>query len=220
MFRKKWNDPVWSKVIATGIIGVITLLYNLVISLIHKESFKSEFMNFWTLKIDLWLIALLVVFASIIFLISQNSFRYNDETIKQDRLLFNNIRFENCMPDFFLEIKGHGFSSRPISSERISTLIDFLEDSKRSDFEFFHPRIEKLKKELVEEFIRFDSVINNYIFGTDIQGPTTFVSIPREWEYDQPERLKKAREEIKVQEDKLTKTFQIFITQGRKILSV
>ncbi len=47
IIKENWKDPVWSKVIATGIIAVLgfilTSLYSLVVSLIKSISFKDAF---------------------------------------------------------------------------------------------------------------------------------------------------------------------------------
>ena len=59
--KQIWKDPVFSKVISIGIIGLITMIYNLVYSIIENTSFRNEFMKFWTLKIELWHFAILIL---------------------------------------------------------------------------------------------------------------------------------------------------------------
>jgi hypothetical protein len=56
-----WKDPVWSKVIATGIIGLIGFLYVVVESLTSELSFKESFINIMTSEISLYLVVLIIV---------------------------------------------------------------------------------------------------------------------------------------------------------------
>lgn len=43
MLKKVWSDPVWSKVISVGIIGVLTLCYTKFISITEQLSFREAF---------------------------------------------------------------------------------------------------------------------------------------------------------------------------------
>lgn len=61
-----WNDPVWSKVIATLITLLGTLIYNFVIAKYRGKSFKQVFISFWTFKFELWVY---VLFLAISFLL-------------------------------------------------------------------------------------------------------------------------------------------------------
>ena len=90
------------------------------------------------------------------------------------------------------------------------------EESKKPDFHFFNPVLNKIKVRLLIEFENLDSVLTGNIYG-DHNG---WLSIPSEWEYSQRERMLKAEIEIKKQEDIFTEVYQNFITQGRKILKV
>ena len=68
--KENWNDPVWSKVIATSIITllgfVFTTLYALFKFLIAKISFTDSFLNIWsflgnTVSINNWIIIILLI---------------------------------------------------------------------------------------------------------------------------------------------------------------
>lgn len=214
---KIWKDSVWSKIISVAILAAVTLTYNLLNSIINGMSFKMSFINFWAYKIDLWIPFLLITFFLIGHQFYTKRFKYDTDTLAVDRTLFNQIRSNHSMTDFFLDIKSNGFSSRPIRNERISTLINFILDSEKPDFEFINPHLNNLKSKLVKEFISFDLVLRDYIYGTN---NSEWLSIPSEWEYDDPERMKQAIANIEKQENILTLTFQKFITTGRKILKV
>lgn len=216
-FKLIWKDPVWSKLISVGLLAIIALVYNFIKSWIEHTSLKHELLAFWTTKVDLWIVVI-VVFAVVIFAYYPYSrFKYNQETLNVDRELFNRIRNEHAMPNLIIEIKTHGFSSRPVKMERIETLIDFLEDSRHPDYQFISPMLEKKKLKLIESFIELDSLLGNSLFGT---GSGNWLTIPGEWEYEQPERMTKAIKKIHNAENEVTKLYQEFITFGRRELKV
>lgn len=70
IIKENWKDPVWSKVIAAGIIAILgfllTTLYSLVISLIDSISFKDSINEVLTfldneIKISIWLVLVLSI---------------------------------------------------------------------------------------------------------------------------------------------------------------
>jgi hypothetical protein len=132
-----------------------------------------------------------------------------------DRKLFKQISNGEGVLELILEIKGRGFSNHPVRMDRIETMIDLLEESKKPDFEFLNPKLDKLKFNVIKELKKLDEILSKYIFGANLDG---WVSIPSEWEYEQRDRLEKAKSEISKQEDIFTYVYQKFITEGRKIL--
>jgi hypothetical protein len=94
MIKKIWNDPVWSKVISVGILGLISLGYIKFVSVTEKISFKESLQQLFELKIPL----VYVLVAIVLFLILKRLFRKkktsntNSYTNKQDQLrTFNKI---------------------------------------------------------------------------------------------------------------------------------
>ena len=75
-FSKFWSDPVWSKVIATGITTVSAAVILGCYSLITTKPFFALFIQFLTIKIELWLVLLIVIFLSTPYLI----FRFNKKS--------------------------------------------------------------------------------------------------------------------------------------------
>ena len=61
MLKKIWTDPVWSKVISVGIIGVLTLCYTKFLSVTEKLTFNEAFNK--TLEIK---VAVIYVFLAIV----------------------------------------------------------------------------------------------------------------------------------------------------------
>ncbi len=211
-----WKDTVGSNLIATVIIALLTLLFNFIVSRYKNISFEEVFIDFWTYQINLWVVLLFILTIIILYRLRKSSFKYDEETLALDRILFNQIRNWEGMVDLVREVKTHGFSSRPVEFDIIETIISIREESEKPDFHFFNPVLNKIKTRLLIEFDNLDSVLNGNIYGNN----NGWLSIPSEWEYSQHDRMQKAISDIKKQEDIFTEVYQNFITQGRKILRV
>lgn len=215
LILKFWNDSVWSKVISVGIVAIISFTINGVTAFVKKQSFYSALKNFWNIEFSLWQ---LLIFFSLLyfisFLINKNSFNYDDKSLELDRELYKQIRAQSLV--FFLETSSNGFSSRPVKSEIIGIMFDLFEQNQNPSFIFLNPTLENLKKDLMKQLDKLDGVLNNYIFGAR----NGWVSIPSEWEYEQPERMIKAKKEIKKEEDLFTKKYIRFITKSKQILKI
>lgn len=181
-FRKTineiWKDPVLSKIIATIILALMTVAYNFIASKLRETSFTTEFINFWNLNIRLWEILL---FIFILFLLYISTvlfgFQYDDKTLQLDIFLFNRIRNELLTQQILLEARDNGYSTNPFEHEKIDFIFSFLEESKKSDFEFINPRLEIKKKKVVSAVNDFHKQTSKYIFGTNNSG---WLSIPKE----------------------------------------
>lgn len=51
---KIWRDPVWSKVISVGVLGVIGTIYALLESAMNNSSFTESVIDVLTIQIKLW----------------------------------------------------------------------------------------------------------------------------------------------------------------------
>lgn len=95
MFKKIWKDPVWSKVISIGIIGLITLGYTKFLSVTENVTFKDSFQKILEMKISLIYVFLAIVaYWLIAFLLKK--FLHKEKgyyTPKQDKLRsYNKIK--------------------------------------------------------------------------------------------------------------------------------
>lgn len=212
-----WKDPVLSKVISVCIIAISTSIYGVVSSLITKKSFNEELLSIWAYKVELWFILLLLVIVYCVLLLAHNTFRYDDETLMLDRKLFNDIRNRPMMTEFMLVIKSNGLSNRPVSIDIIGVMIDLLEDSKKHEFEFLNPKLDKLKRQLILATKELETASSKYMFGTNRTG---WVALPSEWELNDLQKIDKAKAIITPLENKLSDTYQDFISQGRRILKI
>lgn len=213
-----WRDPVWSKVISFLVIAGLTIAYNFVVSKYEKSNFQEEFIRFWTLKLSLWLVALgTCIYIAGKLVAKRYLFKYDESTQKLDKDLYNLIKTSYLSQDAVLLLKNNTFSGRSFQYSELHSILRISEEQLKSDFEFVNPRLEKLKCNLIHEVDNFYSITSKYIFGT---GNVEFLSIPSEWEFDQPERFDKAQNEIKQQEEVLSSKYDQFIRSCRTTLKV
>lgn len=208
---KAWKDPVWSKIIATTLISIFVYLFY------HLTS-TNYFRDFFSQKIQLWSVVLISVVTILLISLATRIriFRYTDETLNIDRILFNEIRKRHLTPDMMKLIQDNVFSSCPFDIKSLTTITDFLNENKKADFDFFNPKLEKLKQTVVNQISNFQEITSRYVFSHG----TGCLSIPMEWEFNQPERMQKAMSEIRRHEDALSAAYQAFIYKGRRILKV
>lgn len=215
-----WRDPVLSKVISIGIIGLGTLIYNWLTSKVERTDFESVFLNFWTQTIELWVLLIVILFFVFILYIriyfkgnKQKNFKYDPETLKVDRALFEKIRNELLTQEMMISPRNNVFSSNSFPDKLLYNIIDILHESKKSDFEFFNPQLERLKLELINEINQFESIIFGKIFSAGIER----LGIPHEWDH---EKFYKASNEIGSQEKIICEKYDEFIKNGRRILKI
>jgi hypothetical protein len=88
MIKKIWTDPVWSKVIAVGIVALITLGYTKFLSISEEVSFKEAFDRILEIKISVFFVLVAITIYSIASLALKRNFRKNNSiyTRQQQKL--------------------------------------------------------------------------------------------------------------------------------------
>ena len=94
-----WKDPVWSKVISVGILGLITVIYAKIESIIGKITYKDAFLKAIQLKIPIFYILIFIIIYWI-FLWLKSKFKKKNEdsdfyTKKQKDFVKNNKTVDN-----------------------------------------------------------------------------------------------------------------------------
>ncbi|NLR58850.1 hypothetical protein HGH93_12105 [Chitinophaga polysaccharea] len=220
---KIWKDPVWSKVISVGILGLITLLYNYITSLFKGSDFKIEFIKFWTFNIELWEVALLLIFLFALYwfisvIRKSRPYKYDPETLELDRQLFQKIRTEILPQDTIHQVKQRGFADGDFPMDLLFKVFEILDEDKKADFHFFNPRLNEKKNKLLIEIQGLRSITQECIFG--VRGQKNMLGIPREWVHEQPERFRQAVNDIAKHEKIMLEAYDSFIREGRQILKV
>ncbi|MBW2936678.1 hypothetical protein KXJ69_01085 [Aureisphaera sp. CAU 1614] len=208
-----------SGLIVGAIVLVLTNVIPLIRSFVSNQSFKESFSKFWNYKVELWLI-LVVLFGMAILIIALNlirkekKFRYDHDSLELDRKLFDKIRNDYLNQSgtiYWLRTQHFGGSF----SDKISDpLFKIQEESFQSDFEFLNPKLEQLKKVLIEEIKDFNSIIVNQTFR---HGPNS-QAVPSEWVHKQPERYENVVNQLNDLADRICEKYDSFIRYGRRTL--
>ena len=219
--KKIWTDPVWSKVISAIIIAIGTVGWALVSSKINDIDFQTSLTNFWTYKIPIWLLTILIFVIPLFFwtkpYLKNNTFKYDEETIKLDRQLFEKIRTE-LLPQtgaiYFL--RHNNFAGFSFRTESIEDIDKFEHESKNSDFEFLNPDLERIKLELLSSIRTFTGLIGLQTFSTH----NGLQTVPPEWELDQPERFWKVVDDLHSSSSQICDKYDKLIKLGRRVLKI
>jgi hypothetical protein len=210
---KIWKDPVWSKVISTGIVGLIVFLASII-----SFKFKTSLIDFFSFKIELWVVLLAIAIFLVVGSLLRSRPVYDENRINVDRGLFNRITKDLEMNFLMAKVKAHNFSTAPVEVEHLTKLMRLLEESNRTDFRFINPKLNRLKNKLIKELEFFECNAGSYLFGTS--GHAGKVAIPSEWEYEQPERMKEAFLMLQRNENRLAGAYHDFVSMGKAILRV
>ena len=223
-FQKIWKDPVWSKVIAAIIIAIASVVYSFFASKSADITFTNSLKNFWTTKIQLWLVALIFIGYLVITRIfnyslkpHKQSFIYDDKTLALDTSLFDRIRKDLLPQDGTIYwLRHNNFAGFSFNDENLNQLDAIEYEAKKSDFEFLNPELETIKNDLIKEIDTFTTSMAVNTFPTK----SGRQSVPPEWELEQPERFWKVVGEIHANQLRICDKYDELIKTGRRLLKV
>ena len=221
LFKKIWNDPVWSKVIATIIILLGTTIWTAIKAHQNKIDFRTALANFWTYKVDIWIIFIAAVSVLAIYWFKkrfiEKIFHYDAETLELDRQIFDKIR-NDLLPQngsiYFL--RNNNFAGFAFRINALDDLDKIEYENIKSDFEFFHPQLEQLKTELINKVRHFTTQIAGNTFSTK----NGLQAVPPEWEIEQPKRFWEVVDDLSRTQREICDKYDELIRTGRRILKV
>lgn len=220
-FKKIWTDPVLSKIISFGLIGLITLLINALKSYSNQTDFQTEFLTFWNLEIKLWIVSLFLFLIYISFLFTKRKkkgFTYDKETLELDKKFFEKIRTELFNQNAVLNLKNNTFSSCPIETSEFDFVGNTLRLFDNPNSEFLNPKLEELKIKLTNSLENLDENLRNSLFGNGhYTGEDIIVSLPKEWEY---ERYMAKQKEMRDAENETFNNFEQLVKESRRVLKI
>lgn len=219
--RKIWTDPVWSKVVAAIIIAVGAIIWAFISSKINNVNFQTAWKIFWTYEIQLKWLAIIMSIILLFFwtkpYFKKSSFKYDDETIKLDRQLFEKIRTELLPQTGAISfLRYNNFAGFSFDTDSIEDLDKFEHECKKSDFEFLNPDLEKIKLELLKSIDHFTLQIAVETFPTN-NGRQT---VPPEWEIEQPDRFHEVVNDLHKTKSQICDKYDLLIKSGRRILKI
>lgn len=184
--------------------------------------FKLVFIDFWTYKIDLWLITFIIILSVIIkkivlhYKIFRNSKR--EKELELDKQLFLRIRDWLLPQDGSIGfLRKFNFSCYCFNVDAIADIYKFENENENSNsnFHFHHPYLERIKNELAENVKNFTSIVSTETFSTD----QSLQAIPMEWELEQPERFKWVVKDIHTYANSICSKYDELITAADTILN-
>ena len=140
-----WKDPVWSKVISYGIIGILS---------------KQIFQEFLNIEISLKYILLIVILA-VISKVLFNKFQknktitYNEDNKNLDKTLFLKIRNEIISKDNIDFIREFNFSGNAFMKDSINSFLRYEYYCNDPEFEFIDSELNLILLELTHQIKRF-----------------------------------------------------------------
>lgn len=243
-FWKFWKDPVWSKVISAGIIGLIIFVYKLLESIVKKESFKQNLKNFWEQKYELWQFAIgtfLIILGIFTFIkyktkkkeqknafdnydltsihitSEENNVDYDEDSKNADKEIFNEIR-NNILPanNGIYWLRNQNFRGFSFNPKNMRDFDEFEEVCKNPNYTFINKDLEEQKEKLKIKIAKFTELIALNTWSTDVGLQT----VPPEWEIEQPDRFSKTVKEIHTVAFEIIELYDDFIKMGKKILKI
>lgn len=219
--KKIWKDQVGSKIIAAILIGIGSIILTSINSILQNIEFKTAFRNFWTFKIELWIVIIcalvLLITLQLIKTFKSKAFSYDEETLKLDRKLFDKIRNE-LLPQnktiYFL--RHNNFAGFSFDLDKLDDLYNIEHENINSDFEFLNPQLEEIKKLLLQHISHFTTTIACQTFPTS----TGRQSVPEDWELDQPERFDRVVKDLHKSGHEICDKYDELIKIGRRVLKI
>ncbi|WP_139418879.1 hypothetical protein [Chryseobacterium mulctrae] len=237
-----WKDPVLSKVISAGIIGIIVIGYNYIFSKLNNETFLQTFKSFRDSKFELWKIILACAILIVIILIirklrkkpeiqvssfdvisiknlgyNPSNLTYTHENRSLDIVLFNMIRYELLSADDEIEwLRGQSFD-HGFEQKYAFAFFDFREKiAENPNFEFFNSELEEIKRLLVFNVESFTRDLSTHTFPEG----NSFQSVPREWREKHPDKYIASVEILQIGKSKVIETYDKFVRTGRKVFKI
>ena len=160
IFKKIWLDPVFSKVIS----GIILLFigYLLKSTFFETEGVLSSLCFIATLKIDLWIIAVILLLSLIIGKITKNRIGISDKkSLERDKEIY--VEFKKVLSYGFINgvLKKINFSDL-YNMQEISSLRLIWDINNGASFSFSHKKLDLLKEKLYNSAESFLTILEKY----------------------------------------------------------
>jgi hypothetical protein len=225
--KKIWNDPVGSKLIAGGIMGLISLIYLTKISLVNDESFIENAKQFLNIKITILniifgIFTFLVIWIIIIKVKKRNKkeeFIYNESHKVLDFELYNRIK-NQLLPlnGSIAFIRQNNFSGFSFRVDSLNDLHEFEYEFEKPDFEFIDSEMESVFEKIKHHTATFTSLVGDNTWNT--RNPNIHTnSVPPEWELEQPERFWDVVNKIHSEAQSICSNYDELIKLGRRKLA-
>ncbi len=134
--------------------------------------------------------------------------------LELDKKTFERLNALLKSDGLMLFIKNNGFIGGPFEDNVFMEISAFLFECELPEFEFIDADLEGLRSELNQLMERLDELILTHTFGAS-HGRQ---AIPREWEYEQSDRMEKAILDFKELTPKVSEKYETIMKLGRRKL--
>lgn len=215
--KKIWSDPVWSKVISVIIIASAGLLFTYITAKIENTAFQEELLSFLNIKISLWL-AIILFFTLTAFVNfskkRKKQFKYDNETLNLDKEMFEKLKSLLPQNGSVNQFRSY-YTFLGFEFDDIEDFRGFEEYCKRSDFDFFHPTLENLKRDLLNSIKIF---LRNFYDKTKSKDDKMRHIVPPIEE--NPEKHDENKKEFERSAENLIVKYDELIKSGRQLLKI
>jgi hypothetical protein len=216
--RKLWNDPVGGSVIGSIILMILTSVGAIILKYIGGSSYIDALWMIANYDVKLWVFVLVVIGYFVLKgLVSKyGSFRYDGHSYENDKKIYDTI-IKNLSNDgiiYFLRTNNFaGFSFRLSSLDELYDFYHSYNDD--PNFEFLHPKLEEMRKKLMEDIDVFTGLIAVNTFpglGEDIQ------TVPPEWETNCPDRFWNVVNKIHESAKCICADYDMIVKYGKRVI--
>lgn len=217
-FKKIWNDPVGASIIGGVTVLVFSSIGAAVGSCFGYGNFRDILKAIANFNLKLWIVVL-IFFAYLILkgLVKKyGSFRYDSHTYSNDKEIYDIIIKELSNDGVIHFLRTNNFAGFSFRLSSLDELDDFY-NSHLNDpsFEFFHPKLEKMRKKLMTDISDFQDLIATKTFPGAYQDTQT---VPPEWETKCPEYFWEVVNKIHKTTSNICEDYDMIIKLGRKVI--
>lgn len=218
--KKLWNDPVGASVIGSVIFVILASIGAAVLKFFGGGSYIDTFLKIANYDVKLWIFTLVVVGYFILkgVVTKYGTFRYDSHSYENDKKIYDTIikSLSNDGIIYFLRTNNFaGFSFRLSSLEELDDFYhSYIDDP---SFEFFNPRLEEIRKKLMDDIGEFEGLIADNTFPgcrEDLQ------TVPPEWETKCPERFWEVVNKIHGAARNICSDYETIVKTGKRVIKL
>ena len=223
--KKIWKDPVGSKLISAGIIGLFTILFVSMKSFFSDKSFSEILSSILNYEISILHLLYGLIGLLIIWIIWRSIKRkpkaqqYSESHKVLDYELLNKIKTELIPPTGSIAfLRENNFAGFAFRIDNLDDIYKFAHEFENPDFEFIDTDLNNILNNLKLHTKNFISLIglNTWSISNHNINANT---VPPEWETEQPERFWETVNKIHKEADGICSEYDQLIKTGRRKLT-
>lgn len=218
------GGATWSKIFAELIMYIfLSFIWASLTSWYHKTHIIDSFLNFWTFRVPLWIIASATIFFILIQMLRRwwksrkiEEFIYDVDKKEIDREIYKQLsdKIGGDLMDWFRHFE---IESKPFSIETINRINDTIIENQKPHTEFLNPNLEKIKKSLLKSMANFLTLVE--LQSTGVEG-SELLNIKRNKMYTDTEKYEDYLDEVITAQKQIVFDYGSLVRSCRETLSV